>query len=265
MGGEWSLVLGSHAPLHAAFMAVVAFAVAFAAAIAAIAAARRLPARHLGPDNRQAIKVTLDLLSVLVALVLGLMIADAKDTFDTQSSTLRRLSAQAILLDQVLEEYGPETGRARALLRSAAKEALSRLEGAERTSSSVSIDPRLNMREFISIIGGLPESTELKRTLRQRAVQLVGDMGEQRLQLYVQQDQGMPPAVLVSLVGWLAILFAGYGLLSPRNAVGVIALFASAVGVAAAIFLVEELGRPLDGLIRLSPAPLQDAVNVLGS
>jgi len=264
MGEEWALGIGGHGALRSVVAALVAFAVAFAAALLAMLVARRLPEYHLGPDNRQAIKVTLDLLSVLVALVLGLMIADAKDTFDSQSASLRRLSAQAILLDQVLEDYGPEAARARVLLRSAAQHALARLEGAERAAAAVPIDPRLNMREFVSIVGNLPDTTELKRTLRERAVHLVADMGEQRLQLYVQQEQGMPTAVLASLMGWMAILFAGYGLLSPRNMVGVIALFAATAGMAAAIFLVEELGSPLDGLVRLSPAPLQDAVKLLG-
>lgn len=264
MGGEWTLELGSHGALRSLIAGLVAFAAAFGAALLAMAVARRLPAHHLTPENRQAIKVTLDLLSVLVALVLGLMVADAKDTFDSQSATLRRLSAQAILLDQVLDDYGSETARARLLLRTAVQHALARLEGAERTATPVPIDPRINMREFVSLIGNLPDAGELKRTLRERAVHLVGDMGEQRLQLYVQQDQGMPAAVLASLVGWMAILFAGYGLLSPRNAVGVIALFASAVCIGAAIFLVEELGSPLDGLVRLSPAPLRDAVRLLG-
>jgi hypothetical protein len=264
MGAEWTLGFDAHAPLHALVSAGIAFLVAFGAAIAGIAIARRLPEHHLAADNRQAIKATLDLLSVLVALVLGLMIADAKDTFDSQSASLRRLSAQTILLDRVLGEYGPETARARAMLREAAAHALRRLEGKETVRPGLPIAPQVNMGEFVAIVGNLPERSELQRSLRLRAAQLLSDLGERRLELFVQQDQGMPRAILISLLGWMAILFAGYGLLSPRNPVGVLALLASSAGMAAAIFLVEDLGSPLDGLVRISPAPLSDALDLLG-
>lgn len=264
MGAEWQLALSSHAPLHALFSALLAFAASFGTAMAGIAIARRLPEHHLANDNRKAIKVALALLSMLLALVLGLMIADAKDTFDLQSGTMRRLSAGTILLDRILGQYGPETGHARALLRGMAVHALARLEGHDPSTAATSIEPHLQFHEFVTIIGNLVETSPMQRTLRARASELIAQLGEQRLELYVQQDQGMPSALLVSVLGWLAILFAGYGLLSPRNVVGVLALLASSVGLAAAIFLVEELGAPLDGIVRVSAAPLRDAVAVLG-
>lgn len=264
MGAEWTLALGSHAPLHALYSALFAFAAAFGAAMIATAIAGRLARHHLADENRQAIKVSLGVLSMLVALVLGLMIADAKDTFDSEGATLRRMSAQVILLDRILEQYGPETAPSRKLLHDAARHALLRLEGRLATDPGMTIASRIDMGAFVTSIGNLPQSDALKRTLRERAIGLVGEIGQQRLELYVQQDQGMPRAVLLSLLGWITILFGGYGLLSPPSRVGVIALLASSAGIAAAVFLVEELGAPLDGLIRLSPAPLRDAVILLG-
>ena len=54
------------------------------------------------------------------ALVLGLTIASAKNSYDTQTANVRQLTANLILLDELLEEYGPETRVARGMIRQAA-------------------------------------------------------------------------------------------------------------------------------------------------
>jgi hypothetical protein len=49
----------------------------------------------------------------MAALVLSLLIASAKSTYDTRSNQLLQISADIILLDRVLARYGPETKDAR--------------------------------------------------------------------------------------------------------------------------------------------------------
>jgi len=51
---------------------------------------------------------------------------------------------------------------------------------------------------------------------------------------------------------------------SPRKAVVTIALFACALSVSGATFLILEMDRPLTGWIRVSPIPMQQAVAHLG-
>ena len=60
----------------------------------------------------------------MAALVLGLLVASAKNFYDTQSSDLTQLSANVVLLDRVLAHYGPETKEARDLLRRAVTRSL---------------------------------------------------------------------------------------------------------------------------------------------
>ena len=55
----------------------------------------------------------------MAALVLSLLIASTKGSYDTQRSELRQLSANIMLLDRVLAHYGPETKDSRDLLRHA--------------------------------------------------------------------------------------------------------------------------------------------------
>jgi hypothetical protein len=68
----------------------------------------------------------------------------------------------------------------------------------------------------------------------------------------------------VVLLFWLTIIFVGFGLFAPRNATAVAALLVSALSVSSAIFLIVALDRPFEGLLRLSGAPLRNALAHLG-
>jgi hypothetical protein len=83
--------------------------------------------------------------------------------------------------------------------------------------------------------------------------------------LVIQQGEGsIPTPFLVVLTLWLAIIFAGFGLLSAKNATVVTTLIVCALSVSGAIFLIEEMDRPLDGLMKISSAPLRNALSHLG-
>jgi hypothetical protein len=55
-------------------------------------------------------------LSILSALVIGLLISYAKGDFDAETKLVQKFSADLILLDRVMRQYGPEASEARDLL-----------------------------------------------------------------------------------------------------------------------------------------------------
>ena len=65
------------------------------------------------------------------------------------------------------------------------------------------------------------------------------------------------------LVAWLAALFFGIGMFAPFGRILLIALIVCNLSVSAAIFLINELGRPLDGYIKISSVPMRDALDYL--
>lgn len=69
---------------------------------------------------------------------------------------------------------------------------------------------------------------------------------------------------LVVPVFWLTLIFTSFGLLAPTNSTVIGVLFACALSVAGAIFLILELDRPFQGLLRISTAPLRNALVHLG-
>ena len=58
------------------------------------------------------------MIATIAALVLGLLIAAAKGSFDTQTGQVRQITANLILLDNILAQYGPETRAIREQIRS---------------------------------------------------------------------------------------------------------------------------------------------------
>ena len=69
----------------------------------------RLPDHHLRDDSRDVIKMASGMIATLVALVIGLLVSSSKSTYDQASAGVTQIGAKAIVLDRVLERYGPET------------------------------------------------------------------------------------------------------------------------------------------------------------
>src|SRR5580692_260081 len=67
-----------------------------------------LPQHHLSKDSQDVVRLGVGLIATIAALVLGLLIAAAKGSFDTQSGQVKQITANMILLDLLLEQYGPE-------------------------------------------------------------------------------------------------------------------------------------------------------------
>jgi len=73
-----------------------------------------------------------------------------------------------------------------------------------------------------------------------------------------------PPVFLAVLVSWLVMMFVSFGLFTPGNPTAYCSLFLGSVAVATAIFLIEEMNRPLGGLIAISSEPMRNALSILG-
>jgi len=72
--------------------------------------------------------------------------------------------------------------------------------------------------------------------------------------------QRLLPSYHLSLVFWLTLLFVSFGLFAPTNATALTVLFLGACAISAAIFLVLELNQPLEGFVKVSSAPLRNAL-----
>jgi hypothetical protein len=247
-------------------IAGLAFACILGSALLGLFVGRALPGHHLSGESKDAVKLGLALIATLTALVLGLLVASAKGTYDTQNSAIQQMSADVLLLDRVLTRYGPETKDAQELLRRGVTLLLDSLWPADstRTANLVPGAARAELEAFYDKVADLAPKNNAQRTLQARALEITTDLGKTRLRLFAQRNSAIPVPFLSVLVFWLVILFAGYGLMAPRNATVVAVLIVCILSVSAALFLILELDRPFEGLLRISSAPMRDALTQLG-
>jgi hypothetical protein len=104
------------APIAVAFFA---FALALSGILLGGALQRMLPERYLSSDSKEVVKLSMGVVATLAALVLGLLVASAKSTYDARESEINQLTAYVILLDNLLAKYGEGAEPARASLRQA--------------------------------------------------------------------------------------------------------------------------------------------------
>lgn len=249
-----------------AAMSLVVAAVVFGGSLLAMSVARALPASHLGADAKDVIKLGMALIATLVALVLGLMIATAKGTYDAQNAAVRQVSADVLLLDRSLAEYGPEAQHPRDLLREASGLMLDRLwpQDGSAPASLAPGEAHAPMAQFLREVTQLSPHDQTQEFLKAQVLRVTADLAQVRFQIYVQGTSQLPLPFLIIVIFWLMLLFAGYGLIAARNATVLVFLFAATLSVAAAVFLIEELANPFGGVIRVSGAPLQEVIADLG-
>ncbi len=222
----------------------------------------RLREHHLSADSRQVVTLGVGLIATMSALVLGLLVASAKSSFDTQSNEVTQLSAHAILLDRVLAHYGPDAKDARAALRSGVESALVKLWPAEGPVAS-NVQPTFSGEALFDRVQDLAPKTESQRTLHAQAVKITFDLGNTRWLLFAQRSSAISVPFLVVVVFWLSIIFISFGLFAPRNVVVFVTLILCAASVAGALYLILELDRPFTGSIQISSEPLRSALQQL--
>jgi Protein of unknown function (DUF4239) len=221
-----------------------------------------LPVHHLSDESKDIIKIGTGLIATLVALVLGLLVASAKSSFDTKSEEIKHGAAKIILLDRELRRYGPGAGQARAMLRRALAYRL-QLQWGERTFRSLGEAPppdAASLEDVEARIRDLSPANDSQRWLQTRALELSADLSQTRWLLVEDTESAISMPFLVVVVSWLAVIFASLGLFAPRNTTVWVVIVLCAISVTTAVFLILELDRPFQGVITLSKEPLRDAL-----
>lgn len=247
-------------------IASIVFMCVFGSALLGLFLRITLPEHHLSEDSTGVVKLGTGLLATLAALVLGLLIASAKTSFDKIKDEVTQAAAKVVQLDRTLAHYGPETREARDLLRNAVASAIELIFSKEGSGlAKLDAPERLaRMEQIQTKLRELAPRNDVQRALQSRALELSNDLAQMRWLLIAQGEGAIPTPFLVVLVLWLGIIFAGFGLLSAKNATVVAILVVCALSVSGAIFLIEEMDRPLEGLMRISGAPLRNALSHLG-
>src|SRR5215813_2567463 len=191
--------------MSAAAISFIAFACVFGGSLLGMFLRVRLPEHHLSTDSKDFVKLGMGLIATMAALVLGLLIASAKSSYDIQRNELTQSSANIILLDRLLANFGPDTKEARDLLRRSVVRALDQA-WPENRSRAAQLEPGAPSEALYDQIYRLAPRNEDQRLLKSQALTISVNLRQTRW-LEVEQRRGssIPMAVLAVLIFWLAI------------------------------------------------------------
>jgi hypothetical protein len=250
--------------MNAMAVSLITLAFVFGGAILGMFLRATLPTHHFDPDSKDVVKLGMGLVATMAALVLGLLIASAKSSFDTQNAELTEMSSKAVLLDRLLAHYGPETKDVRDALRNAVIRVMEGMNARQNSDPFQTSNSSSGSEVLYDKIRELQPGNDAQRSIQVQAINISLSLAQTRWLMYEQSANSISFPMLAILIFWLTIIFISFGLFAPPNSTVIVTLFVSSLSVSGAIFLILEMYTPYAGLIHVSSAPLRVALAHLG-
>ena len=241
-------------------LALCVAAVTFSGAVVGLALKYLLPEKMTHGAPRDAVASVVGLLTLLCALVLGLLIWTAYGVYSNQNATIQNYALRELIEDMALADYGPEAQPARDGLRDGLQNTLNELWGPRFTDDFVTVNYRAaisNMRSGQFYLDTLQPSTEAQKAALAAAVQAHVASAQLRVQMALALTNPVSYPLMAIVVTWVTVLLCGYGFMSHVNPVSVIALALGALAISSAVYTIMELSDPYGGPFRASPAPIE--------
>ena len=243
------------------------FAAVLVAGLAGAALRKRLQPHHLSDETKDIVKFGSGFIATMAALVLGLLVASAKNSYDAKFAEVEQGAGKIILLDQLLRQYGQEALPARGMLQAVFTQRYTMTwVGAESVGVAKGVAPSpapLSAADIRKAVAQLVPANDAQRAAQAKALDVIDDIGQMRWLFLVQSSENVSVPLLVVLITWLSVIALCTGLYAPRNAVAATVAVLCAASVSGAIFLIVEMYSPFDGLLRVSDAPFRIALGYL--
>jgi hypothetical protein len=234
-----------------------------------------LPTQHQTTDTVDSVRLVMTMLLTVSAVVLGLLTSSAKARHDDQVSNLERYSVDLIELDQRLRQYGPGAFEIRSRLRAYTAAAIADTWPNEphppgrypqgREIGATSGVESFTLGEYLAVIDRMIEELVPKDVFHQQTAERlrarVADVLQQRWRLIASTHSTISWPFLTVLLFWLVIIFAIFGLTSPRNVLVHVVIVLGALSVSSSVYLILEFDAPQAGLLRVPSQSLRDALS----
>ena len=248
--------------MSAVVISVLVSACIFAGALLGMFLHFVLPRIDLGKDTQDVVRLGTGMLSVLASLVLGLLIATAKTSFDTTNGEIRSYGADLILLAETFRDYGADAATPAHTLRHYTETVLAEDWPASGQRSDITDNQAVgalleHVREQIRALKPVDDG---QRWLQNQALDISTALLRQRWLLIEQDEPSVRMVMVVVLVSWITLIFLSFGLNAPRNATVLASLLICSMAIGGSVFLILQLDRPFDGVMRVSSKPLVNAL-----
>jgi hypothetical protein len=220
----------------------------------------RLPEHHLTGDSKEVIRLATALVATLTGLVLALMFAATRTSFENTSTTVSRLAVNLADLDEHLEDWGPQTLPIRRQLRTDLNVLIDSIWQQDAVAAGRPVPRKSHGVAALAMIRELQPKTPAQSSIQARLLLISGDITQLRLTLLGQPPDSVSTPFMVVLVLWLMFIFTTFAMSSKPNPTLVVVLSVCILSASGALYLTIELGLPFDGLMQVSNDSLREAL-----
>ena len=223
---------------------------------------RVLPEEYRSDATKNIVQTATGMVSLLAALVLGLLVATAKNKFDTSNQQVEQFAASLMLLNRELVNYGPEANDPRALFRkyTLAKIAETWPDGPGPKPGPGDPPPWKLLESLQQSLTELAPKTASQRAEAATASETAAALAKTTWLQAAEESEHVPHPFVLIMIVWLFVLFVSFGLFAPRNMLVVIALLVGALSIAGAVVLIVDMDSPFEGMIVVSADQMQEAL-----
>jgi hypothetical protein len=217
---------------------------------------------ELDLESTETIRHSIGVVATMTALILGLVTASAKSSFDEVTFAVESGARDVLTLDRLLARYGSETSGIRTAFKDAVAGRID-MVWPQGSSQQAQLDPSSlssDAERLAQQIRALTPRNDSQRWFQARAGEIAEKILEARWLASAYSGASVSGLFLVVLLFWLTITFVSYGLVAARNSTVVMVLFLCAVSAGSALFLILEMDGPFVGMLKVSADPMHFAL-----
>jgi len=242
--------------LSAVSVALIAFGLILLSIILGVVLRSWLPEADLGGDSKDVIRLATALIGTMSAVVLALLFASTRTSYETTNASVSHLTARIVELDHVLKEYGPDGEALRPTLR---QDVVAMIDSIWREDANL---PTAAAPDVVVLhkVRQLAPANPQQASLQASGLAAGTDVEKIRLTLLAQPPDSISKPFVTVLVLWLCFIFATFSMSAKANTTLIVVLFVCAFSASSAIYLILELGQPFDGLMQIPNTGLRHAL-----
>lgn len=265
--------------LFPASSALVTFVALIVAALIGVGVRQVLPEEHKAQETVQLVQLLNGMLVTFAALMLSLLTASAKASFDTVTDDFHVFASDLIQLDTTLRSYGAEGDAARALLRSYAAAATACTWPHEPAPPGnyypKDVSPKdatddlddVRLDQLLVEAGGeirrLNPIDASHQALRNEGLEQFSRAMSAHWKLMEEAHSSISIPFFLTLAFWLFVIFLSIGLIAPHNALALVTIGLGTILLASVIYIIVDFDTLFRGLIIVPSQPMRDAISHL--
>jgi hypothetical protein len=242
----------------------IVFVSILASGLVGMVVRRAIPADRLGSGEKEVARLVTGLMTTMTAIVLGMLVSSAKASYDARTNEVAEISSEVVTIDRMLSKYGTETAAMRAEFRLLVEASVNRIWPAQ-APVHVELKPRNEGEILVDELQLLAPKSGAQAEVKPQILHMIVELRQTQWLLFLKSQQSaIPIPLLLVVVTWVALIYFSFGIFTQPSSTIVVTLAFGALAVSTAVLIILELYTPFRGVLRISSAPILEALSQMG-